>query len=204
MKKKLGKKINLLRLKKDKTMSEFANAMGVSTAAVCKWEKGENFPDFELIPKIARYFNISLNELFDYDNEVINYNIEEIIKKYVQSSSSKDRLNIIKKGLQIYNDDYRLNIIDIFESINSVNTDISEKKEFVDNKCREIIKKCSNINEILLASFLYLKVIYILDKNNEELEKSLGIVKICIEMLNNENNKKEFENIPFLDIFKII
>lgn len=204
MKKKLGKKINLLRLKKDKTMSEFANAMGVSIAAVCKWEKGENFPDFELIPKIARYFNISLNELFDYDNEVINYNIEEIIKKYVQSSSSKDRLNIIKKGLQIYNDDYRLNIIDIFESINSVNTDISEKKEFVDNKCREIIKKCSNINEILLASFLYLKVIYILDKNNEELEKSLGIVKICIEMLNNENNKKEFENIPFLDIFKII
>ncbi len=103
-------------------MSEFANDMGVSAAAVCKWEKGEKFPDFEMIPKIARYFNVSLNELFDYDGELVNHNVEQIIKKYVQCNSSKIRLNIIKEGLQVYNDDYRLNMIHIFESIKLVGT----------------------------------------------------------------------------------
>lgn len=42
----------------------FAEAMGVSVQAVSKWETGMSFPDITMLPKIAEYFSISIDELF--------------------------------------------------------------------------------------------------------------------------------------------
>lgn len=58
-----GDNLNKLRKSKDLTQEEFAKAMRVSSQAVSKWERGETYPDMELLPVIANYFNISIDSL---------------------------------------------------------------------------------------------------------------------------------------------
>lgn len=48
------------------TQGELAAHLGVTKAAVSKWELGQSMPDIVLLPRIAAYFDLTLDELFDY------------------------------------------------------------------------------------------------------------------------------------------
>lgn len=48
------------------TQGELAAHLGVTKAAVSKWELGQSMPDVVLLPRIAAYFDLTLDELFDY------------------------------------------------------------------------------------------------------------------------------------------
>lgn len=65
----LGERIRELRQKNGRTQEALAGAVGVTAQAVSRWEKGVCCPDVELIPSIANYFGVSIDELFGYDNE---------------------------------------------------------------------------------------------------------------------------------------
>ena len=47
------------------TQEQIADYIGVSRAAVSKWEKGLSYPDIMLLPKLADIFNITIEELFN-------------------------------------------------------------------------------------------------------------------------------------------
>ncbi len=65
----LGQKIRELRRRDGRTQEALADAIGVTSQAVSRWEAGGGYPDMEMIPSIANYFGISIDELFGYDNE---------------------------------------------------------------------------------------------------------------------------------------
>ena len=60
----MGKTLANLRKQKGVTQEEMANTIGTSAQAISKWECGKNYPDIELLPTIADYFNISVDSLF--------------------------------------------------------------------------------------------------------------------------------------------
>lgn len=60
----IGSVIAKLRKTKGITQEELAKYVGVSAQAVSKWENG-GVPDTELLPKIADYFKVSIDNLFD-------------------------------------------------------------------------------------------------------------------------------------------
>lgn len=76
---KLGETIRDLRLRDKRTQEDLAVALGVTAQAVSRWEKEICFPDMELIPSIANYFGVSIDELFGYKNGREG-KIDEIIK----------------------------------------------------------------------------------------------------------------------------
>ena len=47
---KIGEKIKSKRRERDLTQEELANILGVSKAAVSKWENEESYPDITLLP----------------------------------------------------------------------------------------------------------------------------------------------------------
>lgn len=65
----LGERIRLLRQINGRTQDTLAAVLGVTAQAVSRWEKGICYPDMELIPSIANYFGVSIDELFGYENE---------------------------------------------------------------------------------------------------------------------------------------
>lgn len=60
----IGIRIAELRKQKGVTQEEMANTIGTSAQAISKWERGKNYPDIELLPIIADYFDISVDSLF--------------------------------------------------------------------------------------------------------------------------------------------
>ena len=65
----LGIKIRELRHRDGRTQEALAEALSVTSQAVSRWESGGSYPDIELLPSIANYFNVSIDELFGYSRE---------------------------------------------------------------------------------------------------------------------------------------
>lgn len=62
----IGTNIKLLRKTKGITQEELANALHISYQAVSKWENGSSQPDIALLPPIANYFGVTIDELFGF------------------------------------------------------------------------------------------------------------------------------------------
>ena len=59
----LGRRIARLRLAKTATQERLAKALNVSPQAVSKWENDINYPDISLLPDLARFLGVSVDEL---------------------------------------------------------------------------------------------------------------------------------------------
>lgn len=83
------KEINLGRIlienrhKRGITQEELAAHIGVSKGAVSKWETGSSLPDISLLPQLASYFDISIDELMGYQSQMEK---EDIKKLYIRLS----------------------------------------------------------------------------------------------------------------------
>lgn len=66
----IGRTIARERRRKGITQEELAAHLGVSKAAVSKWELAQSLPDVSLLPRIAAYFSLTLDELFDWHDEL--------------------------------------------------------------------------------------------------------------------------------------
>lgn len=66
---KIGNKIRELRKQRRITQEQLANSIGVSFQAVSKWENNIGLPDITLVPVLANYFHVSIDDLFDYSSK---------------------------------------------------------------------------------------------------------------------------------------
>jgi transcriptional regulator with XRE-family HTH domain len=101
---KIGSKIKELRKHRGVTQEQLAHSIGISFQAVSKWENGIALPDIALVPVLANYFGVSLDELFDYNQREIEEDIEEIAyeaRKFRESDPEEGR-RILEAGLQKY------------------------------------------------------------------------------------------------------
>lgn len=76
---KIGEKIKAKRRERNLTQEELATMLGVTKAAVSKWENTESFPDITMLPQIAQLFHITMDELFDY---TLEYKPAKIVNQY--------------------------------------------------------------------------------------------------------------------------
>lgn len=77
----IGRTIARERRRRGVTQEELAAHLSVSKAAVSKWELEQSLPDVSLLPRIAAYFSLTLDELFDWRNELTE---EESATLYVE------------------------------------------------------------------------------------------------------------------------
>ncbi|MDR2888477.1 MAG: helix-turn-helix domain-containing protein [Lachnospiraceae bacterium] len=79
-----------LRREKGITQEELASYMGVSKAAVSKWEKEQSYPDIMLLPQLATYFNISIDELLNYSPQLTRGEIRKLYRRLTADFTGKD------------------------------------------------------------------------------------------------------------------
>lgn len=79
----IGMKIRELRHRDGRTQEALAEALGVTSQAVSRWESGGSYPDMEMMPAIANYFHVSIDALFGYYDDR-----EDKIKTILDRASS--------------------------------------------------------------------------------------------------------------------
>lgn len=60
------------RKEKQVTQEGLAQFLNVSKAAVSKWESGKSYPDITLLPVIANFFSITVDDLLGYEPQLTN------------------------------------------------------------------------------------------------------------------------------------
>lgn len=114
-----GNRIRELRKKNNVTQEQLANALNLSPQAVSKWEMNVGYPDISLLPAIAAYFKVSMDELFAYDVREIDRKIEEIqaeASPYFWSNWERAEA-IYQKGIAAYpgSDILKAKLLDLYE-----------------------------------------------------------------------------------------
>ncbi|MDF2907229.1 MAG: DNA-binding protein [Herbinix sp.] len=67
------------------TQEELANHLGVSKPAVSKWESGQSYPDILLLPILASYFDITVDQLIGYEPQMTKEDIRKLYYRLTQS-----------------------------------------------------------------------------------------------------------------------
>lgn len=85
----LAENITILRRKRGVTQDELAAFLNVTKASVSKWETKQSYPDILLLPQIAAFFNISIDDLLGYQPQM---SPEQIKKCYLDLAGDFARL----------------------------------------------------------------------------------------------------------------
>ena len=91
-----------LLMKRGKTQSELAKYLSISTQAVSKWCRGENMPDIALLPKIASFLDVSVDELLGVGEIRKQEKIQEYRTKSVELSSK----GLIVENIELWREAY--------------------------------------------------------------------------------------------------
>ncbi len=85
----IAKVITSKRREKGITQDKLAEYIGVSKASVSKWETAQSYPDITLLPQLASFFNISIDELIGYLPQMTKEDIKKTYHRLAEDFSSK-------------------------------------------------------------------------------------------------------------------
>lgn len=100
---KIGKRIKALRNRDDVTQEKLADAIGVTSQAISKWENEIGYPDIEYITPIANFFNVTIDELFGHDKGESENKIKEYCEKFDEMHRNwediNERIDLMRQAL---------------------------------------------------------------------------------------------------------
>lgn len=103
--------IKKLRLQKKLTQEQLADVFCVSPQAVSRWECGTTTPDITLLPVIAGYFDITIEELLGVEKSRQKAKHNEYLERFdeaIQHGRIEDCIEIARAGVRDFPNDYSL------------------------------------------------------------------------------------------------
>ena len=97
----MTKTLRELRKQKNVTQEQLANFLGITPQSVGKWERG-GYPDITLLPKIALYFNVTVDTLLGVDEA----RIKEAIEGYEKESKRLSNIGDVEVELKLWEKAY--------------------------------------------------------------------------------------------------
>lgn len=143
----LGEKIKQLRLEKNITQEQLADYLNISYQSVSKWERGVSQPDISLVVPIARFFNVTADELFGLDFTETQAAIDEyeVKAKPLRSQGRVDELLELAKQMyekyprsEYFAEEYAFQLLDKSRRTSGVESD--EALDLCIKLCERIMK----------------------------------------------------------------
>ena len=96
-----GQKIAELRIGANLTQEQLAEKLYITRELVSKWETGKRNPDYKMILKIAKIFNIEVEDIFDRKISLLEELSDFIPDKY--NNDSAELTNVLNAFLALLN-----------------------------------------------------------------------------------------------------
>ncbi len=137
----IGQKIAEHRKRKGITQEELANYLGVSKPAVSKWESEQTYPDILLLPELAAYFDISIDELVGYEPQMTMPEIRKLYQRLAEAFTKEPFEQVLKECrayLKKYYSCWQLQMQLGLVLLNHVS--LAPKKEIAEEIMNELLK----------------------------------------------------------------
>ena len=108
---KIGAIIKKLRAENNITQDTLATAIGVTPQAISRWESENGYPDIELLPTLADFFSVSIDELLGYklsEREQELANIKKEMERLSEVGSIEERVAYARNAFAHYPNDYEI------------------------------------------------------------------------------------------------
>ena len=104
---------NIRKNRRESNLSQeaFAERLGVSFQTVSKWERGECYPDIELLPKIANFFGVTIDALMGADLCQEKKYVEALQEELCKYDMIRDEIALVRRaeeGLRKYPNNHLL------------------------------------------------------------------------------------------------
>ena len=126
----IGARINDLRRKRNLTQEEVAAHLGISFQAISKWERNDGYPDITILPALAAYFEISIDDLLGMNEIVSQKKYNEINKKWDDNNSTgrhSENVILMRSALKDYPNDALL-LVQLSTSLEKIDGTDYEKR----------------------------------------------------------------------------
>lgn len=196
----IGKCIIEKRKAKGITQEQLADYIGVSKASVSKWESGVSFPDILLLPELATYFNISVDELLGYSPQLRKEDIKKIYNELSHEFATKPFDEVVNRCKELIKKYYScfpflLSMIQLL-----LNYSILEK----DSEIRkEILKQCIMLSKRIKEESDSISDIKNANTMEALAEMTLGNSDKVIQLLDNKLLPYSGEDVIFINAYQM-
>lgn len=180
---KFAKQFTLRRKQLGLTQGDVAAYVGVSNAAVSKWEQALSYPDLTLLPKLATLLNMRIDELLGYEPQLTRKRIFELYALYAKRLSSEpfeavqtDIEEMVKEYYACY--PFLVRIAQLYLNYYSSSPNPEATLNRVIELCERIIAHSGDYQLAEEANMFYASVLLLLGKPNELLQHLGEDIKI--------------------------
>ena len=153
-----------------------AYLLDVTFQSVSRWERGECYPDITMLPQIAGFFNVSVDELFGVNRvkneDEIKNKLEEYDSLRTERENEKRKLDIITSLKEKYPNDFRIQLKFMEHLVTYTNLSDSKSK---------ILSIYKNIQHGCTDDFIRIRA-------------KKYYIDYCVQMSTIENSKITFED----------
>lgn len=185
----IGDNIIRLRHKKQITQEQLSDFIGVTKASVSKWETGQSTPDIILLPRLATYFDITVDELLGYEPQLSKEQIEKIYRELAvdfaentfEDTMHKSR-ELVKQYYSCYLFLFQIGVLWLNHvSLAKSKEEQTEIMKSISDLCDHIISGSQDLgvcsNAVVLKSYVNLQLGNVLDVI-DDLEDTLNPEKL--------------------------
>lgn len=145
----IGANIRRIRLERSLTQEEVAAHLGVSAQAISKWERGDSYPDIEMLPSIANYFGITLDDLLGVSEQEKKARYSEINNKWMLNNKNglhTENVELMKASLKAFPNDALL-LVQLSTSLEKLDGTSEQKENYLRESIavqEQIIRYCDD------------------------------------------------------------
>ncbi|MCI8483127.1 MAG: helix-turn-helix transcriptional regulator [Lachnospiraceae bacterium] len=94
---------NIVRLRREKgiTQEQLAEFIGVTKAAVSKWENRQSLPDILILPELAAFFDISIDTLLGYEPQLSKEQIQKLYQELAAEFAEQPFEEVMERSREL-------------------------------------------------------------------------------------------------------